>query len=74
MLALLLLFRAPRRWRNWMATLGLLAVVIALGVSGCVSTNGGGSTGGTPTGTYNVTVTGSSGSIWVSSQIQVIVN
>jgi hypothetical protein len=73
-LALLLLFRAPRRWRNWMATLGLLAVFVALGASGCISTNSNSSSGGTPAGTYTVTVTGTSGSVWVSSQIQVTVN
>ncbi|MDR3724355.1 MAG: hypothetical protein P4K83_07690 [Terracidiphilus sp.] len=73
-LALLFLLRAPRRWRNWTAMLGLLAVFIAVGASGCISSSSSISTGGTPTGTYTVTVTGSSGSIWVSNQMQVVVN
>jgi hypothetical protein len=73
-LAVLLLFRAPRRWRKWTAMLGLLAVLAVLGSAGCLTTNGNSSSGGTPTGTYTVTVTGTSGSIWVSNQIQVTVN
>jgi hypothetical protein len=68
----LLFFRIPRRRRNWLAMLGVLAFVVSFGAIGCGGGGnnsggggggGGGGNSGTTPGTYTVTVTGSSGNI-----------
>jgi len=67
-LAGLLFFGLPKRRRNWLAMLGLLAVFAGLagmgcgggGGGGCTSNCGGGNPGTTP-GAYVLTVTGTSG-------------
>ncbi|MGA2218232.1 MAG: C1 family peptidase, partial [Terracidiphilus sp.] len=73
----LLLMGVPRRRRNWLPLLGILALAVTFGVIGCgggggnsgggggggnSGGGGGGNTGTTP-GTYTVTVTGASGNI-----------
>ncbi|MGD0894382.1 MAG: hypothetical protein ABR923_22920 [Terracidiphilus sp.] len=65
-LALVLLFRRPRRRRYWLAMFGLLAVSFCIGAMGCGGSSGGGGGGGggnpgTTAGAYTVTVTGTSG-------------
>jgi hypothetical protein len=65
-LAFILLFRLPRRRRNWLAIVGALAVVCVFGAIGCGGSSGGGGGGGggnsgTSAGAYTVTVTGTSG-------------
>jgi hypothetical protein len=63
----LLGFGVPRRKRNWLATIGAFALVVAFGAIGCGGGNGGGGGGGgnagTTPGTYTVTVTGTSGTL-----------
>ena len=70
-LALILLFCVPRRQRNWMAMLGLLVLFVSIGAVGCSGGGGsggggggggGGGNSGTTTGSYTITVTGTSGS------------
>jgi uncharacterized repeat protein (TIGR03803 family) len=67
-LALLALIWIPRRRRNWLTMLCVLALVVTFGAIGCGGGGGsgggggGGNTGTTP-GTYTVTVTGTSGTI-----------
>jgi subtilase family serine protease len=78
-LALLLFFGLPRRRRNWLAMLGLLAVFAAFAGLGCGggSGSGGGGGGGTPgttTGTYTFTVTGASGALTENTTVTVTVN
>lgn len=62
-LALVLLFGIPRRRRNWLAMVGLLALFVSLGAIGCGGGSsgggGGGGNSGTTSGTYTITVTGS---------------
>jgi Bacterial Ig-like domain (group 3) len=62
-LAVILMLAIPRRRRSWFAALVLLAMVAAIGVSGCGG-SGSNSNGnsGTTAGAYTVTVTGTSGS------------
>ncbi|MGP8174580.1 MAG: protease pro-enzyme activation domain-containing protein [Terracidiphilus sp.] len=63
-LALVLFLGIPRRRRNWLAMLGLLALIISVAGIGCGGGGGGGGGGGnngTTPGTYTVTVTGTSG-------------
>jgi hypothetical protein len=82
-LALLLFFGLPKRRRNWLAMLGLLAVFAGLagmgcgggGGGGCTVNCGGGNTGTTP-GTYTLTVTGTSGTtvVTLSPSVTVTVN
>jgi hypothetical protein len=73
-LALVLFFLVPLR-RNWLAMFGLLAFFVATGAAGCVSGSAVSTTStGTPTGTYYVTLTGTSGSVTATSQIAITVN
>jgi trimeric autotransporter adhesin len=78
--ASLLFFLTPRRRRNWLAMLGLLAVFAGLAGMGCGggSGNGGGGGGGGNTGTvagaYAVTVTGTSGSASQMTTVTLTVN
>ena len=82
-LALLLFFGLPKRRRNWLAMLGLLAFFVAAagmgcgggGGGGCTVNCGGGNTGTTP-GTYTLTVTGTSGTtvVTLSPSVTVTVN
>ena len=74
-LALLMLFGIPARRRSWKAMLGAIALLFVL-AGGAVACGGGGSGGGggggggnagTTAGTYSVTVTGTSGSMTVTS-------
>jgi hypothetical protein len=71
-LALIFLFCAPRRRRNWPAMLGLLVLFVSFGAMGCGGGGGsggggggggGGGNSGTTTGSYSITVTGTSGLI-----------
>ena len=79
-LALVFLFGIPKRRRNWLAMVGLLALVVSLASIGCGG--GGGSnnnstpvtTPGTTAGLYTVTVTGVSGSITQTATVAVTVN
>jgi trimeric autotransporter adhesin len=75
-LAFLLFFGLPRRRRNWLAMLGLLAVFAGLAGMGCGGSGGGGGGGGgggTSAGTYSVTVTGTSGSVTETTTVSVTV-
>ncbi len=62
-LAVILMFAFPRRRRNWLAMLILLAIGASIGIAGCGgnSSNSSGNSG-TTSGTYTITVTGTSGS------------
>jgi C1A family cysteine protease len=61
--------RPVRAWLAAAATLGLVLVI-----AGCSASDDGGSTNqGTPAGTYQVGVRGSSGSMMVSTQVELIV-
>jgi subtilase family serine protease len=61
-LALVLFLGIPKRRRNWLAMLGLLALFASVGALGCGGGGGGGGkNNGTTPGTYTVTVTGTSG-------------
>jgi VCBS repeat-containing protein len=81
--AMLLFFGLPRR-RAWRGVLGMVfAAALMLGASGCGSgsSNGGTNTGtppptnnGTTFGSYNITVTGTSGSITTTTVVTVVVN
>jgi hypothetical protein len=69
-LGLLLMFGIPRRRRNLLTMLGVLALVVTFGVIGCGGgggtsggRGGGGGNSGTTPGTYIVSVTGTSGNI-----------
>ncbi|MGO4212619.1 Ig-like domain repeat protein, partial [Terriglobus sp. YAF25] len=71
----LILVMIPRRRRF----APLLGVLLLLGVAGVISGCGGGSSGssstpGTPTGSYTVTVTGTSGSITQTTSVSLTVN
>jgi len=66
----LLLFGIPRRRRNWLALLGVVALAVTFGAIGCGGSGsggggggGGGGNAGTTAGTYTVTVTGTSGAM-----------
>jgi hypothetical protein len=64
-LALVLFFGVPRRRRNWLAMVALLALSISLAAIGCGGGGsggggGGGGNAGTTPGSYTITVTGSS--------------
>jgi hypothetical protein len=83
-LALVLIAGLPRRKRNWMAMLGLLALLVSVANLGCgggggSSGSGGGSGGGTTspgttTGNYTVTVTGTSGQLTRTTSVTVTVD
>ena len=69
-LGLLLMIGIPRRRRNLLTMLGVLALVVTFGVIGCGGRGGssgggggGGGNSGTTPGTYTVSVTGTSGNI-----------
>lgn len=69
-LALVLLFWLPRKRRGWLTILGMLALgfvltggLLACGGGSSSSNKGGGGIAGTTSGTYTITVTGTSGSI-----------
>jgi hypothetical protein len=77
-LALVFLFRFPKRRRNWLAMLGLFCLLVSIAGIGCggggTGTGGGGGGGGggssntgTTAGTYTITITGTSGSTVVVS-------
>ena len=82
-LALVFLFGVPRRRRNWLAMIGLLAFFVSLAATGCgggvaplgngTGPTGGTSNPGTTSGTYTVTVTGTSGSMSQSTNVTVTV-
>ena len=80
-LALVFLFGIPKRRRNWLAMVGLLALVVSIAGMGCGGGGGGSNnnttpvtTPGTTAGTYTVTVTGVSGSITQTATVVVTVN
>jgi subtilase family serine protease len=77
-LAALLWFFVPKRRRNWLAMIAVLAVFAGLAGMGCGggpgNTGGGGGGGGTTAGTYTVTVTGTSGTITQTTTVTVTVN
>lgn len=61
--AVVLLFAIPRKRRNWLAMMILLAIVASIGFAGCGGkSGGGGGNTGTTAGTYTIKVTGTSGS------------
>jgi trimeric autotransporter adhesin len=60
-LAFVLFFLAPRRRRNWLAMVALLVLTATLGLTACNHNSN--SNPGTTTGSYTVTVTGTSGTI-----------
>jgi hypothetical protein len=70
-LALVLIVGVPRRRRNWLAMVGVLALFVAISATGCgggATSSGGGGSGtggnsGTTPGTYTITVSGTSGSV-----------
>ena len=73
-LAALFFFWVPRRRRAWLAMFGLLTLFIAAGSTGCISGNAvSTSNPGTPTGTYYVTLTGTSGNVTATSQIEITI-
>jgi len=75
-LALVFLFRLPKKRRNWLAMLGLFCLLVSIAGLGCGGSNsgtgsgsgngggggGGSSNTGTTAGTYTITITGTSGS------------
>jgi hypothetical protein len=79
-LALLGFLAVPRRRRNWLMMLGLLALIASAGVLGCGGGGsgggggGGGGNNGTTTGAYTVTVTASSGTINQTTAVTLNVN
>lgn len=79
-LAIVVLFGIPSRRRNWLALLGLLAVIAIGGATGCGggANGGGGSQGGgsqgTSAGNYTVTVTAAAGNVTATTSIQLTVN
>jgi hypothetical protein len=75
-LALVLFLGIPRRRRNWLAMLGLLALIISVAGIGCGGGGGGGGGGnnGTTPGTYTVTVTGTSGTLTQTTAVTLTVN
>ena len=72
-LGALLLFGIPARRRSWRMMLVALFAVGLLGAVGCGSSSNSGN-GGTSTGSYTLTITGTSGSTTVSTPISVVVN
>jgi ABC-type transporter Mla subunit MlaD len=65
---------APQRRRNWLALIVLLGLAVSLGTVGCTGGNGKKGGPGTTTGSYTVTVTGTSGSLNVPlSTVQVTI-
>lgn len=77
-LACVLIFTIPARRKSWRAILGLIVFAIAISsVIGCgggsSNSGGGGSVGGTTTGSYVITVTGTSGSTSASGTVAVTV-
>jgi hypothetical protein len=79
-LALLGFLAVPRRRRNWLLMLGLLALLGSVGVLGCgggSGSNGGGggsSNPGTTAGAYTVTVTATAGTITQTTAVPLTVN
>jgi len=80
-LALLGFLAVPRRRRNWLLMLGILALALGAAVTGCGggtgSTGGGGggsSNPGTTAGNYTVTVTATSGTITQNTAVTLTVN
>ncbi len=72
-LALVLFFGIPTRRRKWQSLFGLLVIVVTIAGNGCGSGNG--SQGGQPqSATYNVTITGVSGSLTQTTALTVTVN
>jgi trimeric autotransporter adhesin len=71
-LALMFLF-IPRRRRNLLLMVGLLAVIVSAAGLGCSAPQKKGSTGTTP-GSYAVTVTGMAGAITETATVNVTVN
>jgi hypothetical protein len=69
-LALALFFTVPRRRRNWLAMMVLLALTVSFAGLGC-SNNSTLAPPATSAGTYTVTVTGTSGSLTLTSAVQV---
>jgi hypothetical protein len=72
-LALLFLFRLPRRRRGWFAMLGVLVLLISFAGMGCNNTPGKSGNSGTTSGAYTVTVTGASGSLSQTTSINLTV-
>jgi hypothetical protein len=66
---------ASKKRRTWIgiALLGLLAALLLL-QPGCGSSSPTSTTGGTPAGTYTITLTGTSGSVSHSATVRLVVN
>ncbi len=77
-LACLLFFGIPARRRRWRSMLGMLVLFVLLtgGLVSCGSKSSGGGTGslGTTTGSYTITITGTSGSIMQTTTVNLTVN
>jgi hypothetical protein len=71
--SLILLWLVRRRGMSLLTTLGRLLLLTTLGLTGCGGGNSSSSTSGTAPGTYNFTVTATSGSVQVTSAYTLIV-
>ncbi len=77
-LSCILLAGMPARRRRWQSILGIVALLFSIGLSSCggagnVSGSGGGGNTGTTPGLYDITVTGTSGSVTQTGTVSLTV-